>query len=441
MTDSIGTVNLKLPVPALRGYYGDRLETYVTQAKPADFISLLGHDPRSKNWKSLAPDLREIYEYLQRKTAKSRRDSIAGYIEERLGEDALTIGAFPAISVAFREHLDFKSAENEGGIGTVYVDLSPNSVRVLLDGLGRVTGALDLQDEGKGDLLSRFVFPVTIYAPQAGGKPLSYKEMGQLFHDMNFRVQPVSRNHAMALDTSDIYISLANLLADAPVISDHGGVAERAASLGKKSTEIVVQTVLVRFIRGAAEGRRFQESNLAVAPNPTLTRETRSSVLVSIELFLTAFAASMGPSFKERDSLHLTSPGWQALGVLHHDVRYKLGYDDDQVMEIARLAAAIDWSRFNPDWIPMLGRPEVDKMTGQEVADDRGRRRVSITGSGRYNVQKILDYLRERCGLTEKLGSLQLELDEEVLDGEAEGSSDQPEVEAFVEVGGDHAPA
>jgi hypothetical protein len=64
-------------------------------------MNLLGHDPRSKNWKRLPDDLRQIYEYLQRKTDKNRRESIAAYIEERLGPDSIAIGAFPAISIAF----------------------------------------------------------------------------------------------------------------------------------------------------------------------------------------------------------------------------------------------------------------------------------------------------------------------------------------------------
>lgn len=414
MGDFSETVNLKLPVPALRGFFGDRLATYVTQAKPNDLISLLGHDPRSKNWRNLPEDTRSIYEFLQRKTAKSRRDSIGGYIDERMSEDALVIGAFPAVSLAFREPLEFIQSENSSGVGKLMVDVSPSAVRILLDGLGRVTGALDLREEGQGELLNRFVFPVTIYAPKPGEKPLSYKEMGQLFHDMNFRVQPVSKNHAIALDTSDNYIALANRLAESPVVADNGGVAERAASLGKKSTELVVQTVLVRFLRGATEGRRFQESNLSTVPSPNLTRETRNPILVSVEGFLTAFADEMGDAFKSRDSLHLTSPGWQALGVLHHDARFKLKMSEAQVNEIARLAARIDWSRYNPDWIPMLGQPDVDKVTGAEVVDAAGRPRVSITGSGRYNVQMILDYLRSKAGIAEALKAVGGETEEGV---------------------------
>ena len=97
---------------------------------------------------------------------------------------------------------------------------------------------------------------------------LSWKEMGQLFHDFNFRVQPVSKQHAVALDNSDLYIALTNKLAERPVFVNNGGVAERAASLGKKSTELVVQTVLVRTGKPVRE--RDREHLKFVAAQPCL---------------------------------------------------------------------------------------------------------------------------------------------------------------------------
>ncbi len=401
----MGTLELKLPIRAIQGFCGNRLATYATQLKPRDIIALLGHDPRSKNWRNLPTNTREIYEHLQRKTAKSRRDSIAGYIEERFSQDAITIGAFPAISVGFVEALDFSMDDHESAIGTLKIDISLSTARVMLDGLGRVTGALDLIDEEKGDVLENFVFPVTIFAPRPGERPLSYDELGQLFHDMNFKVQPVAKSHAVALDTSDLYISLANRLGDIPIIFDNGGVAKRAASLGKKSTELVVQTVLVRFVRGALEGRSFQESNMATVESPNLNRQNFTSAQLSVENFLSAFGVAMGPRFKDKDkeSLHLTSPGWQALGVLHHDLKYKLGLSDEEVQDYAKQAAALDWTRYNPAWIPMLGSPEIDKVTGKQIVDAEGRPRVAISGAGRSNVQNILDYLRTNLGISDRI--------------------------------------
>jgi DGQHR domain-containing protein len=400
---SIGTLDLKLPIPAMQGFCGNRLVTYATQLKPKSIIALLGHDPRSKNWRNLPTHTREIYEHLQRKTVKSRRDSIAFYIEERFSADAVTIGAFPAISVGFVEPLEFVDEGDRSGVGILKIDISPSTVRVMLDGLGRVTGALDLLEEERDEVLENFVFPITIFAPRPDQQRLSYDELGQLFHDMNFKVQPVSKSHAVALDTSDLYIALANRICDIPIIADNGGVAKKAASLGKKSTELVVQTVLVRFCRGALEGRSFQESNMATTDSPNLTRQNFTSTLSSVDAFLTAFGNAMGDRFKDvkRDSIHLTSPGWQALGVLYHDLRYKLKLNDEEVKMFAGRAAEVDWSRYNPDWVPMLGQPEIDKVTNAEITDSQGRKRVAIQGAGRSNVQNILDYLRRKLNLAD----------------------------------------
>ena len=399
---ALSTIELKLPVPAIQGYFGDRLASYATQATAQSIVALLGHDPRSKSWKQLLPEVREIYEFLQRKTAKNRRDSLSGYMEDRFAPDAITIGAFPAISIGFIRPLEFEQS-SDSGVGTLKIDLSPSTARVMLDGLGRVTAALDLLDEGRTEILDNMVFPVTIFAPKPGQKPLSYKELGQLFHDMNFKVQPVSKSHAVALDTSDLYITFASRIGEAAVISENGGVAERAASLGKKSTELVVQTVLVRFVRGALEGRTFQESNMATTESPNLTRETFATEMERLEGFLEAFADEMGSAFGDRDSLHLTSPGWQALGVFYNDIAHRLSLETDQLEEYARAAGRLDWSRYNADWIPMLGQAEIDKFTGSDVVDHAGRKRVSIAGAGRSNVQNILDYVRKKTGIADLL--------------------------------------
>ena len=113
----------------------------------------------------------------------------------------------------------------------------------------------------------------------------------------------------------------------------------------------------------------------------------------------------MGPRFKDgsRDSIHLTSPGWQALGVFYHDLRYKLSLSDVELKDYAGRAASIDWSRYNSDWIPMLGQPEIDKVTNSEITDSQGRKKVAIQGAGRSNVQNILDYLRRKLDLAERV--------------------------------------
>lgn len=407
---SINTLKIKTPIACVQGRFADHLVTYSTQVAPGDIINLLGHDPRGKNWGRLPIELREIYQYLQRKTSKDRRESIAGYIDERFGTDPLTIGAFPAISIALSNPAEFVPYDSEGkripqAVGELMVDLSVNTKRILIDGLGRVTGALDLIDEGRLEAVANFLFPVTIFAPLPDSKhELSWRQLGQLFHDFNYRVHPVSRQHAIALDASDLYIVLANKLGDAWFIKEHGGVAVRAASLGKKSTELVVQSVLVRAVRGACEGRQFQESNLAHLENGNLNRDTMLTVKSSLEDFFGGLAGRMGDRWAEHNSIHLAAPGWQALGVVHHDLVYRLNMGEADRNRVLDRIAAIDWSRFNADWIQAgLGVAEIDKATGEPIKDGKGRTKIALTGAGRSNVQRVLDYVRAKAGYADRI--------------------------------------
>lgn len=405
----VDVLNLKTPVPCIQGAFGTRLVAYTTQVSPNQIMNLLGHDPRSKNWKRLPDELRQIYEYLQRKTDKNRREGVSAYIEERLGPNSIAIGAFPAISIAFQKPAEFNPYGGlvQTAVGNLMVDISPTNVRVLIDGLARVTGAMDLADDQQEEILDSFLFPVTIYAPAPGTKPLTWQEMGQLFHDFNFRVQPVSKQHAVDLDTSDIYIALANRLAECSFIADHGGVAKRAASLGGKSTDLVIQTVLIRTVRGACEGRKFQESDLASADVPNLNRQTFNVLLSSIDDFFSGIASRMGKErFTDKQSLHLTAPGWQALGVVHHDIAFKLKLDAVERSKVIQRIAEIDWSRFNDDWHKLsIGHAEVDKKTGAPLKDSKGRIKIALTGAGRTTAQKLIDYIREKAGLAGRLGS------------------------------------
>jgi hypothetical protein len=161
---------------------------------------------------------------------------------------------------------------------------------------------------------------------------------------------------AIALDQSDLYIGLANQLAKEPFISQYGGVELRSASLGKKSTALVVQSVLLRTVRGACEGRDFQESNLATAPEPNLIDETFQIELRSISGFFSEIADRMGDRWSDSKSLHLSAPGWQALGVLHHDIFHRgLNLTDTEKTLVYETLGGLDWSRNNREWVDEAG--------------------------------------------------------------------------------------
>jgi len=394
---TVETLNISIPVPCVQGRFGKRLVTYSTQISPLQIRKILGHDPRSRLWKSLPSDIRAIYERVQRPTAKNRRDGIVGYIEDRLSRNL--IGAFPAVSIGITTPTPFQSLDIPGmskAIGVLNID--DEGIRIMLDGLGRLSGSLDLADEGADgkNLVDQFVFPVTFYAPAPGTEPLSIEELGQLFADFNFRVNPVPARLAIALDQSDIYISLANKLSKEPFLADFGGMEVKAKSLGKKSTAIVVQSVLLRAVRGACEGRDFQESNLSVPSMPNLTNETFDYELESITEFFAEVSQRMGNErWVKRDSLHLTAPGWQALGVIHHDMNHRgLELSAGQRSSVYDIIAGLNWSRQNEAWAT---EARLGIFQNGELV---------ILGAGRNNTQAIIDFVRSKSGLRSKLHAL-----------------------------------
>jgi hypothetical protein len=136
------------------------IATYSTQIRALEIKRILGHDPRSRNWKLLPQSTREIYEKNQRVTSKDRREGVAAYIEQRLGPRNM-VGAFPAISIGVTHRPKFDPFPNNAAIGVLH--LEEEVERIILDGLGRVSGCMDLADEsaeGK-DLVRSIVLPVT----------------------------------------------------------------------------------------------------------------------------------------------------------------------------------------------------------------------------------------------------------------------------------------
>lgn len=398
-------LDITIPVPCIQGAFGKRLLTYTTQIQPSQIRRILGHDPRSQFWKNIADvGTRKIYENIQRPTSKDRRNSVAEYLLQRMGNSRPSIAAFPSISIGISHPTKFRPSAENPAIGTLHID--DRGHKLVLDGLGRLTGCLDLEDEAKTDkaireLMDLITLPVTFFVPEKGAEPLSVLELGQLFSDFNFRVYPVPARVNMALDQSDLYIQFANDLAKRPVIAHHGGMEIKAASLGKKSTALVVQTVLVRAIRGATEGRDFQENNLARPKDSNLTDATYHSELNSVADFFSEIEQRMQSRWEVRESLHLSSPGWQALGVIHHDMNHRgPELTEDEKGAIYDAIAAIDWSRNNREWadeakLGLWGQPK-----------GGGPEQVIILGAGRNNTQAIIDLVRRRTGLQDQLDQL-----------------------------------
>ncbi|MCA1653161.1 MAG: DNA sulfur modification protein DndB [Sphingomicrobium sp.] len=393
-------------IPAVQGQFGPRLVTYTTQLPAGAIETILGHDPRYRQWKQLPDDLNYIYQHLQRATTKARLDSIIRYIRFRFAEGAIIPGAFPAISIAVQNNAPFEVAENmDAGIGVLHFDLSRRNLRVVVDGLGRASAALELVEQSERadlptetrealqKLLREFALPTVFYMPAPGTAPLSLDEMQQLFHDFNFKVTAVPARVAIALDHSDLYIGLTNRLGQSDTVKKYGGMELKAASLGKKSTAIVVQQNLLRFVRGATEGERFLEgSNNAEIDDPALNEETLSYYEDSIGSFIEAFAESMGEErFKDRESLHLTSPGWGALGIIFNDLVVRLKVPD--YVSAARKIGELDWHRSAEIWSEIV----------REKVDKEGNTVLGLAGGGAQTRRFITRVIREKLGLDDLL--------------------------------------
>jgi len=410
-------------IPAVQGQFGPRLVTYTTQLPAGSIETILGHDPRSKQWRRLSDDIANIYLHLQRATTKARLDSIIRYIRYRFVERPIILGAFPAISIAVQNPTPFEPFGGipDAGVGVLQFDLSRRNLRIIVDGLGRASASLELVElaesddlappakEGLQKLLGEFSLPTVFYMPAPGTSPLSLREMQQLFHDFNFKVTAVPARVAIALDHSDLYIGLANRIGESEVINRYGGMELKAASLGKKSTAIVVQQNLLRFVRGATEGERFLEgTSNSELKNPRLTEETVDHFETSINMFLGNFAESMGiDRFTDRESLHLTAPGWGALGVIFHDLVERLHVPDPAAA--ARKIGQIDWRRSAPMW----------KEIVRERRTEGGEVLLGLAAGGAQNRRFITHSIRALLGL-EKLLQEKGDADEEGITTDVE---------------------
>ena len=94
--------------------------------------------------KNLPAPVREMYEKLQRKTSKARRTEMRNYILRRMAPESYWIGAIPPIVVGMQLGQVFEPQEEDGNLGYVRVSTRLDRPNILLDGLGRITGFLDV---------------------------------------------------------------------------------------------------------------------------------------------------------------------------------------------------------------------------------------------------------------------------------------------------------
>jgi hypothetical protein len=201
------------------------------------------------------------------------------------------------------------------------------------------------------------------------------------------------------MDQAGIYSQIVDWLKDQPVIRENGGMQQSGASLGKKSTALVVRRVLHGFVTVAAEGEKaLQGRKNEEVRNPLTTEETIDVVKEKINDFLVRFANAMGPRFKDGDSIHLTRTGWEAIGVVAHEIMFADQLNGDDLDRYIAALANIDWSRTNRDWFGMIGMAE-QSPDGGPALDNQGRERVVISGGkGDRGLRRAIAYLRKKLG-------------------------------------------
>ncbi len=405
----LNSTQLTIRIAAVQGAYGHRLATYSTQIAPRSLEAFLGHDPRSRYWKKLDPELEQIYLQLQRNTTNERLRAIQSYIRKRFSQLAVILGAFPAISVAVKRHLRFDSFDdgNVQGAGTLHLDMSKSNGRIVLDGLARVSGVIELvelaNDEALSaeerktvnDLIDQFTLPLVIFAPRQKDKPLDVKELRQLFADFNFKQTSISPTMAMNYDSSDVYVEATRRLADCAVIKSNGGMETKSASLGAKSTALVVLQHLVRFVRGGAEGDSFAETKTNVDKaegQRRLSEDSLGEFVTRADRFLSGIAEVLGSArFADtKNSIHLTGPGWGALGAIFYDLDATLDIED--IAAMGRKLGELDWSRNAGFWSDVMREKEV-----------RGKMALTFIGGGYESRQAIRRKAHQYLGTWERL--------------------------------------
>ena len=400
-----------LRLPAIKCTQSVHADAYQTAMTVHDLVPYLlnGHDPRSQNWKNLPGDVREMYEKLQRKTSKARRTEMRNYILRRMAPDSYWIGAIPPIVVGMQLGQTFEPHDSDSALGYVKVRTRLDRPNILLDGLGRITGFLDVMyDPELDDKVRKWageaVIPVMLLTPPNEGADLSLEALGQVFHDMNVLSTPVGKGQAVDLDRSDMYIQTVNKVAGLPIITANGGCDHRAISISKKSGSWTTKTVLLKAVRAAAEGPGSHVDHIRdQLEKPFLKGNAQMAQVVDrFDHALSVMVSAMdGGSVPHDDTLLRTATWWVAFGLVLNDLHKS--YDGQTISDekrdaLLRKIGTLDWGLGNPDF-DFLGSSVEDKATGEKPKDADGREMLNRFFGGSKAYYNLAAYIREKIGL------------------------------------------
>jgi len=255
--------------------------------------------------------------------------------------------------------------------------LSAHGRSMIIDGLGRITAALDILDEvnDAGDnprrseaalkRLNSFQFPCTIFTARAPGQTLTTEDFQQLFHDFNYLATPIGKDHAINLDHSNIHVSVARRLGEIDVIKKNGGMKLRMPEVeargrkpvNKKKSEapLISLAEMIVFVRTATEGQECGIKPFREAPiDPVLSVTNADGFTRDLARFLEIISTEMGSAWKEKSSLHRTIKGWFAIASAFHHYRFGKQVGNIDMDDVARAIGRVDWSYMNPIWGKVL---------------------------------------------------------------------------------------
>jgi hypothetical protein len=405
---------LKLPVTRCEA--NDKLAYYQTSVQVKDIVPYIlgGQDPRSSNWSRLAPVVQNLYLKLQRKTTKPRREEVERYITNRMAPNALWIGAFPPIVIGVptpQEYKPHEDQDNYESLGLLRLSNDLNYPNVVIDGLGRLSGLIEISLDKEADpaireWASKFRVPILLITGN-NGHTLTTEELGQLFFDFNVLGTPVSKGHAIDLDISDPYIIVAGKVGELRVVHRYGGMDDRATSIGKGMW--TTKSILLKSVRSAAEGPGAWVDHVRDSiPNAWMDSEAKKTEVIDrFDIVLTALTEQFEADKVLPDYTLLRTPvWWTAIGLIIHDLFRSYGGDtfsEDMRERLLRRLAKIDWSLGNPDF-GFLGAPvaDRDRKTGEMKpipTDEQGRPVITRFHGGSKAYFNLAAFLRRKIGL------------------------------------------
>jgi hypothetical protein len=187
-------------------------------------------------------------------------------------------------------------------------------------------------------------------------------------------------------------------------------VDQRGATAPRKGA-VVTKITLTKAVRAGVEGPGSHVDHYSDAvASPHLTLGNLGEHEHRLADYFTKIARQMGPKFNAKGSIHLSTPGWIAMGLVYHDLYHgnltvDLG-EAERDQFISRIGQ-INWSPSNPEFLRFLGTAATDKNTGNHATDDETGAPVLRMFGGSKAFYNLAGYIRYKIGLTPLLKEAQ----------------------------------